>query len=78
MSNSVLLTVMERIERMQEESLKQLQSLEATVKDNASSIRSVNDAMEFTGKQMEDVTNKVDTRLNKVRLLEKENSVPRD
>lgn len=34
--------------------------------------------MEFTGKQMEDVTNKVDTRLNKVRLLEKENSVPRD
>lgn len=63
---------------MQEELLKQLQSLEATVKDNTSSIRSVNDAMEFTGKQMEDVTNKVDTRLNKVGLLEKENSVPRD
>lgn len=76
--NSVLLTVMERVEKMQEESLRRLQSLEATVKDNTCSIKSVTDAMEYMGKQIKAATDKVETLEKKVGVLEKENGVLRD
>lgn len=77
-SNSVLLTIMERVEKMQEESLRRLQSLEATVKDNTCSIKSVTDAMEYMGKQIKEATDKVETLEKKVGFLEKENCVLRD
>lgn len=76
--NSVLLIVMERVEKMQEESLRTLQSLEATVKENTCSIKSITDAMEFMGKQIKEATDKVETLEKKVGFLEKENGVLRD
>lgn len=76
--NSVLLLVMERVEKMQEESLRRLQSLEATVKDNTYSIKSVTEAMEYMGKQIKEATDKVETLEKKVGYLEKENGVLRD
>ena len=72
------LTVLETVEKMQEESLRRLQSLEATVKDNTCSIKSVTDAMEYMGKQIKEATDKVDTLEEKVVFLEKENGVLRD
>lgn len=77
-TNSALLTVMERIEKMQEESLRRLQSLETTVKDNTQTIKSVTDSLEFLGKQVEDVTLHVDSLQSQVETLVKENTVLRD
>ncbi len=65
-SNAALMTVMERIEKMQEESLRRLQSLESTVKDNTQTIKSVTDSLEFLGKQVEDVTLHVDSLQSQV------------
>ncbi|KAG1925229.1 hypothetical protein F2P79_025667, partial [Pimephales promelas] len=76
--NSVLLMIMERVEKMQQESLRKLQSLEATVKDNTCTIKSVTDAVEYMGKQLKEATDKVETLEKKVGLLEKENGVLRD
>lgn len=67
------MTVMERIEKMQEESLRRLQSLETTVKDNTQTIKSVTDPLVFLGKQVEDVTLHVDSLQSQVETLEKEN-----
>ncbi len=72
------MTVMERIEKMQEESLRILQSLETTVKDNTQTIKSVTDSLEFLGKQVEDVTLHVDSLQSQVETLEKENAVLHD
>lgn len=77
-SNAALMTVMERIEKMQEESLRKLHSLETTVKDNTQTIKSVTDSLEFLGKQVEDVTLQVDSLQSHVEALEKENAVLRD
>lgn len=76
--NSVLLIVMERVEKMQEESMRRLQSFKATVKDNTCSIKSVTDAMEYMGKQIKEATDKVEILEKKVGFLEKENGVLRD
>lgn len=72
------MTVMERIERMQEESLRRLHCLETTVKDNTHAIKSVADSLEFLGKQVEDVTLHVDSLQTQVETLEKENAMLRD
>lgn len=66
------MTVMERIERMQEESLRRLHSLKTTVKDNTHAIKSVTDSLEFLGKQVEDVTLHVDSLQTQVETLEKD------
>lgn len=70
-SNSLLLTVMERIEKMQEESLRRLHSLKTSVKDNTSSIKSVTDALVLMGKQVEDMRNKVETLQVKLKFWRK-------
>ena len=77
-SNSALMTVMERIEKLQEESLRRLQSLESTVQDNTQAIRSATDSLEQLGKQVDDVTLHVDSLQSQVETLEKENAVLRD
>lgn len=77
-SNAALMTVMERIERMQEESLRKLHSLETTVKDNTQTIKSVTDSLEYLGRQVEDVSLQVDSLQTHVETLEKENAVLRD
>ena len=77
-TNSALMTVMERIEKMQVESLNKLQSLETTVKDNTQTIKSVTDSLEFLGKQVEDVTLHVDSLQSQVETLKKENAVLRE
>lgn len=68
------MTMMERIEKMQEESLRRLHSLETTVKDNTHAIKSVTDSLEFLGKQVEDMTLYVDSFQTQVETLEKENA----
>ena len=60
MHNSRLLSAMERVERMQEESLRRPQSLETTVKGNTDTLKSVTDSLEFLGRQVEDLTKKAD------------------
>ena len=54
-SNAALMTVMERTEKMQKESLRKLHSHETTVKDNTQTIKSVTDSLEFLGKRVGDV-----------------------
>ena len=49
------MTVMERTEKMQKESLRKLHSHETTVKDNTQTIKSVTDSLEFLGKRVGDV-----------------------
>ncbi len=75
---SRLLSVMERVERMQEESLRRPRSLEATVKTNTDTLKSVTDSLEFWGKQVEDVTKKADNLQTRAETLEKENTVLRE
>lgn len=75
---SRLLAAMERVERMQEESLRRLRSLETSVKTNTDTLRSVTDSLEFLGKQVEDVTKKTDNLQTRVETLEKENTVLRE
>lgn len=75
--NSLLLSVMERIEKMQAESLKRLHLVEAAVKDNTNTLKCVTDSLEFLGKQVEDVTQRVDTLKTQVETLEKENAALR-
>lgn len=75
--NSRLLSAMERIERMQEESLRHLRSLEITVKGNTDTLKSIIDSLEFSGKQVEDVTKKADNPQTRVEELEKENTALR-
>lgn len=77
-TNSRLLSVMERIEKMQEESLRRLQSVEATVKDNTDTLKNVTDSLEFLGEKVEDVTKQVETLQTRVLTLEKENAVLRE
>lgn len=77
-SNSHLLKIMERIEKMQEESLRRMYSLEVSVKDNTNSIRHVTEAIEFVGKQVEDVKTDVESLKSKVCVLEKHNEDLRD
>ncbi|XP_053179039.1 interferon-induced protein with tetratricopeptide repeats 5-like [Scomber japonicus] len=77
-SNSALMNVMERIEKLQEESLRRLQSLESTVQDNTQAIRSATDSLEQLGKQVDDVTLHVDSLQSQVETLEKENAVLRE
>ena len=72
--SSRLLSAMERVERMQEESLRRLRSLETTVKDNTDTLKNVRDSLEFLGKQVEDVTKKADNLQTRVEFLEKENT----
>lgn len=76
-TNALLLTVIERIEKMQQESLRRLQSVETTVKDNTDTLKSVTDSLEFLGKQVEDVTKQVETLQTRVETLVKENTVLR-
>lgn len=72
--NSRLLSAMERVERMQEESLRWLRSLETTVIGNTDILNSVTDSLtEFLRKQVEDVTTKADNLKARVETLEKEN-----
>ncbi|KAI2662014.1 LINE-1 retrotransposable element ORF1 protein [Labeo rohita] len=77
-SNSHLLEVLERVEKMQAEFLTRMQSLETTVKDNTNSLNSVTEALEFMNNQVEEVTDKVNSLQIKVESLEKENRVLRD
>ncbi len=76
--DSRLLSAMERVERMQEESLRRLRSLEITVKGNTDTLKSVTDSLEFMGKQVEDVTKKADNLQARVETLEKENATLRE
>ena len=78
MHNSRLLSAMERVERMQEESLRRPQSLETTVKGNTDTLKSVTDSLEFLGRQVEDVTKKADNLQTRVETLEKGNTVLRE
>lgn len=48
-----LLSAMERVERMQEESLRRLRSLEITFQTNTDTLKSVTDSLEFWGKRVE-------------------------
>lgn len=77
-SNSHLLEVLERVEKMQLESLTRMQSLETTVKDNTNSLNSVTEALEFMNNQVEEITGNVTTLQKRVESLEKENCVLRD
>ncbi len=76
--NSRLLTAIERIEKLQEESLKRLRSVETTVKGNTDTLKSVIDSLEYSGRQVEDVTKKTDDLQIRVETLEKENTVLRE
>jgi len=77
-SNSHLMEVLQRVENMQTETLNRMQTLEATVKDNTSSLNSVTEALEFMSNQVEEVSSKVNALHSRVETLEKENSVLRD
>lgn len=77
-SNSHLLEVLQRVENMQTETLNRMQTLEATVKDNTSSLNSVTEALEFMSNQIEEVSSKANALQNRVEALEKENCVLRD
>lgn len=77
-SNSHLMEVLQRVENMQAETLNRMQTLEATVKDNTSSLNSVTEALEFMSNQVEEVSSKVNALQNRVETLEKENCVLRD
>lgn len=77
-SNSHLMEVLERVEKMQLEFLNRMVSIETTVKENTDSLNSVTEAIEFMNNQVEEVTTKVSSLQNKVESLEKENCVLRD
>lgn len=72
-SNSVLLAAIEKVSKLQEESLVKLQSVEASVKENTSSICKLTCSLEVINRQVEDVTEKVFSLQSKVENLEKEN-----
>ncbi len=75
---SRLLLTMKRVEKMQEESLKRLCSLETTVKDNTVTLNAVTNSLEFMGKQLDEVTKKADNLQTRLETLEKENTALRD
>lgn len=58
-SNSHLLEVLERVEKMQVEFLTRMQSLKTTVKHNTSSLSSLSEGLEFMNNQVEEITGKV-------------------
>lgn len=58
--------------------LNQIQTLEATVRDNTSSLNSVMQALEFTSNQVEELLSKVNALQNKVETLQKENCTLHD
>ncbi|KAI2650692.1 LINE-1 type transposase domain-containing protein 1 [Labeo rohita] len=58
-SNSVLLAAIEKVSKLQEESLVKLQSVKASVKENTSSICKLTCSLEAMNRQVEDVTEKV-------------------
>lgn len=66
--------VLLHIEKMQEESLRRLTSVEAAVNDNSSSIRNLADSLESMNKQIDAVADKVESDDNRVIKLEKENA----
>lgn len=72
-SNSVLLAAIEKVSKLQEESLVKLHSVEASVKENTASICNLTCSLESINKQVEDVTDKVLSLQTKVVKLEKEN-----
>ncbi len=72
-SNSVLLAAIEKLSKLQEESLVKLKSVEASVKENTSSICKLTCSLEAINRQVEDVTEKVLSLQSKVENLEKEN-----
>lgn len=71
--NSVLLAAIEKIGKLQEESLSRLQSVELSVQENTASIRSLSSSMEFFGKEIKDVNKRVASLENMVSSLAKEN-----
>ncbi|KAL0148010.1 hypothetical protein M9458_056684, partial [Cirrhinus mrigala] len=72
-SNSVLLAAIEKVSKLQEESLVKLQSVGASVKENTSSICKLTCSLEAMNRQVEDVMDKVLSLQSKVEMLEKEN-----
>ncbi len=69
----MLLAAIEKLSKLQEESLAKLKSVEASVKENTSSICKLTCSLEAINRQMEDVTEKVLSLQSKVENLEKEN-----
>lgn len=57
----VSLSILERIEKRQVESLKRLQSLEDAVKENTKTTKSVTDSLEALWGQVEDMARQVNT-----------------
>ncbi len=72
-SNSVQLAAIEKVSKLQEESLVKLQSVEVSVKENTSSICKLSFSLEAMNKQVEDMTEKVLSLQSKMETLEKEN-----
>lgn len=77
-SNSNLMEVLERVEKMQLEFMNRMKSLEANVQVNTASLNGVTEALEFMSNQIEEVSSKVSSLQNRVDSLEKENCVLRD
>lgn len=75
MPTSRLLSAMERVEKMQEKSLRQLGSLEVTVKTNTDTLKSITDSLELLEKQVEELTKKGDNLQTRAETLEKKNTV---
>ncbi len=73
LSNSVLLAAIEKLSKLQEESLVKLKSVEALVKENTSSICKLTCSLEAINRQVEDVMEKELSLQSKVENLEKEN-----
>lgn len=74
-SNSVLLSAIEKFSKLQEESLVKLHLVEASMKENSSSICKLTCSLEAMNKQVEDVTEKVFSLQTKVETLKKENKI---
>ncbi|KAL1250772.1 hypothetical protein QQF64_018568 [Cirrhinus molitorella] len=70
----VLLDVMLRVEKMQEESLARLVHIESAVKDNSASIKSLVDSLEPLAKHMDGMAVKVEKVGSRVTTLEKKNT----
>lgn len=74
-SNAVLLKAIEKMSKMQEESLVKLKSVEVSVKENTASITKLTFSLEAMKEQVAGVTEQVTTLQTKVAALEKENKI---
>lgn len=75
---AAMLAIMLRIEKMQEESLQRLVSVEAGVNGNSTSIKTLADSIETLGRQLETLNGKLDSVDGRVAKLEKENASLRE